>query len=289
MSEAKKFVAVPKVYGAFEMIGPEKAIEYLTHNTKNYRRIKQAVVKRYAKSMQMGRWEKNGEPIIFDEDGNLLDGQHRLSAVVKSGCFVVMFVIRGIGRDVRIFNDNLSRGVKDHACAMGIDLSNAEIAVAGAMVRDFFSLSNGYEKKAALLYGRDHLNEIKLAASVTGKSRDIYKITNRERTLAYLLLRDGYSASEISDFFDVAKSGITKAGRECSPALIIRNMYSNTTGRDAGRDTAENCAYIAEAIDDFIAGKYRAKRYNIQNARLRWSADRVIELWHRIRQLDGID
>lgn len=47
-----------------------------------------------------GRWKVNGDPIRFGKDGRLLDGQHRLAAVVKSGKPIESVVISGFGQDI---------------------------------------------------------------------------------------------------------------------------------------------------------------------------------------------
>jgi hypothetical protein len=81
-----------------ETVGPKKAAKYLTKNPKN-RKISPVVWKRYAKAMVEGNWALTGEPLIFDDDGNLLDGQHRLTACVESGVSFTTLVIRGIDKD----------------------------------------------------------------------------------------------------------------------------------------------------------------------------------------------
>lgn len=76
-------------------ITPEIALEMLKANTRNRPMNKQQVV-RYAEQMTNGAWELNGEPIIFAEGGVLLDGQHRLAAIVKSQSTLDVLVVRGV-------------------------------------------------------------------------------------------------------------------------------------------------------------------------------------------------
>lgn len=80
-------------------ITPEVAKEMLEHNTENYRRIKRDRVAQYARQMALGLWRENGEGIQFSEDGTLLNGQHRLNAVVESGATVQMLVVRGVKKE----------------------------------------------------------------------------------------------------------------------------------------------------------------------------------------------
>ena len=76
-----------------ETITPTTAAAYLERNTGN-RTIKPKHVESLADSMTAGHWQCTHEGIAFDTAGSLIDGQHRLSAVVKSGCTITSLVFR---------------------------------------------------------------------------------------------------------------------------------------------------------------------------------------------------
>lgn len=76
-------------------ITPELAELYLSKNTKN-RQVKLSHVNNLASQMSLGIWVQNGESIKFDDYGNLIDGQHRLNACIKSGVNFKSLVIRGL-------------------------------------------------------------------------------------------------------------------------------------------------------------------------------------------------
>lgn len=65
-------------------ITPQKAVKFLSKNSNN-RNLRQNRVSVYASEMQAGNWKSNGVPIVFGNDGELKDGQHRLQACIKSG------------------------------------------------------------------------------------------------------------------------------------------------------------------------------------------------------------
>lgn len=79
---------------ATESITPEKAVKWLENNSVN-RHLIPSRVNAYARDMEQGRWLLNGQSIIFNGDGGLLDGQHRLHAVVESGVTIKSIVVRG--------------------------------------------------------------------------------------------------------------------------------------------------------------------------------------------------
>ncbi|AGK88179.1 hypothetical protein M184_gp36 [Mycobacterium phage WIVsmall] len=78
-----------------ESITPKKAEAYLAKNTSN-RNVRQGRVNSYAADMTNGDWQFNGDAIRFAKDGTLLDGQHRLLAIIQSGVTVKMLVIRNL-------------------------------------------------------------------------------------------------------------------------------------------------------------------------------------------------
>jgi len=66
------------------MLTPKMANKMLLKNTKN-RKMKKAYVTKLSNTILRGEWKHNHQPIIFDKDGKLADGQHRLAAIIKSG------------------------------------------------------------------------------------------------------------------------------------------------------------------------------------------------------------
>lgn len=76
-------------------VTPEMAAEWLLHNTHN-RKLRERTVKAYAADITAGAWVWNGESIKFSAHGVLLDGQHRLAAIVEAGQPVEMLVVRDL-------------------------------------------------------------------------------------------------------------------------------------------------------------------------------------------------
>lgn len=72
-------------------ITPELAKKLLSSNDDN-RKVNSSRVSQYAKAMAGGRWMETGQPIIVSEEGMLIDGQHRLEAIARSGCTLRMLV-----------------------------------------------------------------------------------------------------------------------------------------------------------------------------------------------------
>lgn len=53
-------------------------------------------VEELCRVMRNGEWENDGSPIRFAVDGSLIDGHHRIAAVMKSGVTISSIVVEGI-------------------------------------------------------------------------------------------------------------------------------------------------------------------------------------------------
>lgn len=76
-------------------VTPALAEQWLARNTNN-RKLSQAVVQQYAGAMERGEWNLGNAAIAKDPEGNLLDGQHRLHAVVRSGVTIRQMLVEGL-------------------------------------------------------------------------------------------------------------------------------------------------------------------------------------------------
>lgn len=94
-------------------ITPQLAVEWLKSNTGN-RRLSEPVVEAYASDMRAGAWKLTHQGIAFDASGRLIDGQHRLQAIVKAGFPVTMAVTRGLSASAQEVVDALKpRSISD--------------------------------------------------------------------------------------------------------------------------------------------------------------------------------
>ncbi len=72
-------------------VTPETARQWLLTNNFN-RAQRPDLVADYVRQIREGRWRRTHQGIAFSEKGTLLDGQHRLFAVVEAGIAVPMLV-----------------------------------------------------------------------------------------------------------------------------------------------------------------------------------------------------
>jgi hypothetical protein len=99
---------------SIELISPEQAQSYLNNNYDLNRNIIKSRVLLISSQINNNEWQLNGASICFTKSGWLLDGQHRLQAIVQSGKTVWTVVVRGIDDDAFMTIDTgRARGLSD--------------------------------------------------------------------------------------------------------------------------------------------------------------------------------
>lgn len=95
-------------------ITPALATSLLRTNSDNQRNLKDGVVDSYAHQMRHNQWRNNGETIKLSRTGKLIDGQHRLTAILRSGCSITLTIaINGRDEDITTIDNGLARTNSD--------------------------------------------------------------------------------------------------------------------------------------------------------------------------------
>jgi hypothetical protein len=112
-----------------ERITPETAAVMLQLNKDN-RPVSTRQVKALAHEIKEGRWQINGDTIAFSAD-RLIDGQHRLMAIIESGIPVTTFVVRGIASESFLTKDTGNkRKTSDAMAILGVPWAKAVASAA---------------------------------------------------------------------------------------------------------------------------------------------------------------
>lgn len=97
------------ISGEILKITPEFAETLLNGSNVDNRKLRPAIVNRYARDMELGNWKVTGEAIKITADGLVTDGQHRLTACVQSGKSFITLVVRGVEFEARDVMDTGAR------------------------------------------------------------------------------------------------------------------------------------------------------------------------------------
>lgn len=121
-----------------EYITPEQATLMLKNNPNN-RKLQPFRVAKLADQMKRGAWRTNGSSIVMNGEV-LLDGQHRLSAIIESGLTFPFVVVRGVPPEAFYTIDTgRSRTLADVLLIKG----EARSAALSAAVRLHIAFSSG--------------------------------------------------------------------------------------------------------------------------------------------------
>ena len=99
-----------------ETITPESATSWLRAN-RNNRPVRRSHVNFLASEILAGNWQINGQAIVIAEDEQVLDGQHRLLAVIEAGQQIQSLVVYGISGDAfKTIDTSAVRSNSDALC-----------------------------------------------------------------------------------------------------------------------------------------------------------------------------
>lgn len=199
-----------------ETITPAIAQEWLDKSSTDNRPLSWAVINSYADTMKNGNWLVNGEAITFDDKGNLLNGHHRLRAVIASATAIQSYVVRGVDHKAFSTYDCGRNRTFGQLITMQGESNGNNVA---AIVRTYLVLNKGHEIHEASDYDKKNLHETnktmvdfylknkkffnnitEKAVSIIGRAR-VLKSSFVGGSIAYLVRDLGYSEELAIDFF----------------------------------------------------------------------------------------
>ncbi len=224
------------VGGGFEeewvLVTPELAEEYLEANTDNRRLVAERVL-RFGEDMEAERWrDYHPHGISFDREGRLVDGQHRLAAILLSGKSVVMRVTRGLDPEMQsVFDLGAPRMTGDVLRRGGI-LNSTH---AGTIISMLYLYDNypdviwhnpRYPSKTYQLeYAKEHDAAIQTAIHA---AQSVFRSTRIPRSVygVLYLLVDRYGMTDSWD--DWHSAVLSGAGLQKGDArLTLRNYFAH--------------------------------------------------------------
>jgi ParB-like chromosome segregation protein Spo0J len=130
---------------SFVQLTPELAEKWLGQNIGN-RNLRRQKVQQYARDMREGNWHTSGQAIQLDWNGRLIDGQHRLEAVIESGVTVEALIVEGLDPRAREVIDTGAKRTASDALKFAGHTQDATLLAAVARIAD--ARENGYLRTA---------------------------------------------------------------------------------------------------------------------------------------------
>lgn len=239
---------------AVMVISPKQARLWLEKNTMN-RPINEGNLSFLTSEIQRNNFHITGESIKIAEDGTLLDGQHRLMAIVKSGMAVKMFVIQGLPKDsFKYMDTGRTRQASDVLAIEGIKNSSKMAALAKFVMsfskNKFDNVYNKHDQKRSKItnadvsdfvnknheslldsyeYGFGHKKKLISGGYIAGLHY-IFKKINRAQADAF-----------INDI--VVGENLSKS----SPAFILREKFITDSRNKRKMSNVEKLALVCKA------------------------------------------
>lgn len=250
-------------------ITPQIAREWLKENDIN-RNVNKNRVIMYSEDMKSGNWALNGESIKFNRTGKLIDGQHRLMAIIRSGVPIATYVIFDIPNDISIMDRGKNRSTTDSLIISGLNkkLANSH---AVSIAKLHFSIKynkttvSDFQIRNFIIKHSECIEKVlSLCASSGGRKTVTINIRNATFMLAMLYgLEAGVNYEIVTKFVEIVKNGFYK-NDEDSAAIVCRNdMLSKaiiTSGHTC--EKKQGVYKIEKALNDFANSIPRKKSYN---------------------------
>lgn len=127
---------------------PELAADYLKKNTSN-RPLRKSGIDYISGIITRGEWIVTHQGIAIDENDLLIDGQHRLNGIIKSGVAVEILVTTGLPKEsYQAIDGQISRNLTDKS---GIPKKHAEVI--NFLMNNFEGISKPTPQQALITYG----------------------------------------------------------------------------------------------------------------------------------------
>lgn len=230
MAAALKAVPTPRPTAKVVTITPKMASDWIAKNNRN-RNIRSSLVNLYARDMSTKNWQFTGEAIKFDLDGNLLDGQHRLLAIVKAGVSIPMLVIRELHHEAQsVMDSGAKRSAGD---ALGLRGHKNATTVA-AIARFALILDGRVERGNAVSHSEigewvDANPNVVEAASFAMHARTSIDLRPSVTGLAWLILSQ-VDPHACGDFFEALMNQSTSGKGDPRSTLLRRIAHARRSG-----------------------------------------------------------
>jgi hypothetical protein len=239
-------------------VSPRLAAEMLLLNSRN-RSLSPKRVTKYAAAMTEGRWRLTSESISISKTGALLNGQHRLSAILEAAHPVDMTIWFGAADEEFAYIDQgASRTAGDLASIRGLTYATQRAALAGRVLKLEMRTSatmdaNRVDKKAVEMVGPD----TDAALHFGERARKV--VNAGAASLAYYwIYQNSPHKNQLEIFWDHLVKGANLT--EGSPILRVRDLFKGgailaKTHRDR---TIKEAAAIILAWNAWLAKRRRS-------------------------------
>jgi len=246
-----------------ETLTPKTCRLLLERNNHN-RTVRPGLVEMYANEMQAGDWRLNGEPIIIADNGDVMNGQHRLLATVKANVPLTSVVVRNVDRSTfGTIDTGSSRNGADILTIRGFSPEIARITSSAAQ----FSIVFKYHGTGSISKGRKnaHLSTpfrcadwvvanpriVEIAETITSFKRAGRIIPAGQAAFLWYLMEQ-LNYDETQEFWTGFLTGVNLP--ENDPRLELRKKFDAMKNSRVSWSTTARLGAVVRAWDWFRRG-----------------------------------
>lgn len=241
-------------------IDPNMAAQWLEFNTNN-RTLDQNTVEKFASDVAARRWSLNGETVKFDREGRLIDGQHRLSAIVAANTPARMMVVTGLEPESQMTVDiGRIRSTGQQLSLMGIANGNELTAAAVVLYRltqhpeKVWAVSNMPSKPEQLEFIKRNLDVLQSCCALATRAYAPTGMRKAPYAAAAASAHLSGRGVEFIQFHDGFTSGANLS--EGDPRLELRNRALRyKRHRTSTWDQQVMTAFVIKAFNAYLEGR----------------------------------
>ena len=249
-----------------QKVSPKRAAEMLEANTSN-RPLSKATVRSFAEAMRRGDWLVTHQGIAFDTGGVLVDGQHRLAAIVEADVAVEVTVFTDV--EPNTF-DVLDTGKRRNAADVLAIEGEKSTTLLAAMVRTVWQYQNRPDASWSGGAAAVTNHQIVQTLEANPRIRDFVAVADRIAAETGMIKSAAGAATylveqankgkktQLGDWYDglVDGAGLGKT----DPRLMFRKTMFAMARKQAGvvqrrRDTRDHVALYLKAFNAWATGE----------------------------------
>jgi hypothetical protein len=245
----------PRIDVGWQWISPEDAAGLMARNFERNRMIRPVWVSLLSRMMAERRFYPSHQGIAFDEEDRLIDGQHRLSAIIRSGVGQWLLVATGVPRQSVFAMDlHARRNAKDQIHVIsedGFSPSYSDIAAARMMFNGAACPSG----RAAQLEGQVLLDFLRRHWEAIDFSRmnERFKLSSAPIRAAIGRAYYHVDRGRLRTFKDILLGDIVTAKGDVAPALLREYLFSSRSSNRGWMFRSEIYLKTCMAIRAFAA------------------------------------
>jgi len=246
-------------YCSIFMVSPELAAQFLETSIGN-RPINDKRVRRYVRSMLSGHWVVNNDDILFDYEGHLINGHHRLNAVIRAKRSIEMSFKFGMDRKSVLvtIDEGKSRSTLDVVHITGNTTTRMAVSAVGYLFEQL--------NRKHLMPREQLLEEVQRHEEAAKFATQLKKSPFAKNPVHAALMRAWYyyegERDRLGQFIQIMESGIYANEEEDAGALKLRNLIIANPGCNrTGTDRDQLYRKTEAAIQYFMDKKPVSKLY----------------------------